>query len=79
MLGIGKYAQIILYIEYAIYTCILILWIKGCQLFRKYLSDAANNKFFGSWLTDINEVRKRIDYILDVVFFLFRQSGICHK
>ena len=37
------------------------------------MSDATNNKSFGLGLTDINEVRKRIDYIVeDIYFFIYR-------
>ena len=41
------------------------------------MSDAANNKSFGSGLTAINEVRKRIYYMLDDIFVLLCQSGLC--
>ena len=37
------------------------------------MSDATDNKSFGSGLTAINAVRKRIDYILgDIYFFLYQ-------
>ena len=35
------------------------------------MSDATNNRSFGSGLTAINEVHKRIDYILDEIFVFF--------
>ena len=35
------------------------------------MRDAAYNKSFGSGLIPINEVPKRIDYILDDVFVFF--------
>ena len=62
MLGLGKYSQNWFYIEYYIYAC---------QLFRNCTSDATNNKSFGSELTAINEVRKRIDYTLNDIFVFF--------
>ena len=31
------------------------------KLFRNFMSDAINNKSFGSRLTDINQVSKRIE------------------
>ena len=40
------------------------------------MSDATDNKSFGLGLTDINEVRKHIDYILDYVFVFFCQSDL---
>ena len=40
------------------------------------MSDATNNKSFGLVSTDINEVRKRIDYILDDKFVFFYQSDL---
>ena len=40
------------------------------------MSDVTNNKSFGSRLTAINEVCKRIDYILDHVFIFFYQSEL---
>ena len=38
--------------------------------------DATDNKSFGLGLTAINEVRKRIDYILDDIFVFFYQSDL---
>ena len=38
------------------------------------MSDATSNNSFGLGLTAINEVQKRIDYILDNIFDLFYQS-----
>ena len=35
------------------------------------MSAATDNKSFGSGLTSINEVRKRIDYIADDIFIFF--------
>ena len=71
MLGFGKCAHIWFYIEYSTYTHILVLWINGCQLFRNFMSNATDNKSFGLELTDINEVQKRIDYILDDIYIFF--------
>ena len=34
------------------------------------MSDATDNRSFGSVLTAINEFHKRTDYILDKIFFL---------
>ena len=74
MLGIGKFSQSLFYIEYSIYTPILSLWIKGCQLFRNCMWDATHNKYFGlGLLTDINELHKRIYYIVGNIFVLFYQ------
>ena len=40
------------------------------------MSNAANNNPFGLRLTPINEVHKRIDYILDNIFVLLYQSDL---
>ena len=70
MLGLGKYAQSWFYIEYLIYTHVLVLWIKGCQLFRNCMSDENDNKSFGSGITYINEVQKHIVYMTyDIISF----------
>ena len=71
MFGIGEYAENWFYTEYSMYTPVLSLWIKGCQLFRNYMWDATHNKSFGSVLKAINEVRKRIYYVLDNIFVFF--------
>ena len=71
MLGLGEYAKSWFYIEYSIFTQKLVLWIKGCQLFRKCMSDATDNKSFGPVLTAINEVRKQIVYMTCVVIVSF--------
>ena len=63
MLGLGKYAKSWFYIKNSIYTHVLILWRKGCQFFRKWMSDVSNNKSFGLRLTAINKVCKLNDYI----------------
>ena len=76
MLGLGKYSQSWFYIEYSICTHVLVLWIKGCQFFRKCMSDVTGNKSFGLVLTAINELRKRIYYILDDIYFFFYQSDL---
>ena len=47
------------------YRKILILWIKGCQFFRNHMCDATNHKSYGSGLTAVTEVHKRIVYILN--------------
>ena len=73
MFGLGKYDQSWFYIEYSIYTHVLVLYIKGCQFFRNCMSDATNNNSFGLGLTAINEVRKCIDYIIDDKYFFFYQ------
>ena len=61
------------YTEYSIYTHILVLWIKGCQLFINCMSNVTNNKSFGLGLTAINEVHKRIYCMLDGIFVFFYQ------
>ena len=40
------------------------------------MSNATNNKSFGLGLIDMNEVCKRIDYILDDIYILFYQSDL---
>ena len=74
MFGLGRYTQNLFYIEDSIYNHVLFLWIKGCRLFRNCMNNVTNNKSFGSGLTGINEVRKRIDYILDNIFFFLQIS-----
>ena len=71
---LGKYAQIRLYIEYLIYIHILILWIKVCQFFRNCVCNATHNDSFGLWLTAINEVHRRVYYIIDDIFVFFYRS-----
>ena len=39
------------------YTHLLILLIKVCQLFRNYMCDAPHNKPFGLGSIDVNEVK----------------------
>ena len=77
MLGIGKYAQGLFYIEYSIYTPVLSLWIKGCHLFRNCLWDATHNESFGLGLTALNEVRKHIHYILDNIYIYISTDHTC--
>ena len=56
-----------------IYTPELGLLVKGCKLFINCMCDATHDKSFGLILTDINEVRNHIYYILDYIFvFLYR-------
>ena len=45
---LGKVAQKYSYIEYWIYMHILVLWIKGCQLLRKFILNEAHHNPFGS-------------------------------
>ena len=71
MLGVDKYAQSWFYIEYSINTPKLSLRINGCQLFRNCKWYATQNKSFGLGLTAINEVRKRIYFILDDIYIFF--------
>ena len=40
------------------------------------MSDATNNKSFGSGLKSINGVCKRIDYIIDNIYIFFYQSDL---
>ena len=55
------------------YTHILVLWIKGSQLFRNYMSNATDNKSFGPGLTSINEVRNYIVYLTyDMIIFFWQ-------
>ena len=73
MLGLRKYAQSWFYIEYYIYTHILVLWIKGCQLFINCKCDATHNKSFGLVFSAINELRKRIvNMTYDIIFYFYR-------
>ena len=51
------------------YTQLLILWIKGCQSFRKLVWSVNRHKSFGSGLTDVNEVCRCKGYILDNIAF----------
>ena len=67
-MGLGKYAPNRFYIEYSIYTHTLTLWIKGSQFFRNCMCDAIHNKSFGSGLTAMKEVHRRICFILDDIF-----------
>ena len=70
MLELGKCAQSWFYIEFSIYIHELVLWIKGCQLFRNCMSNMTDNKSFDLVLTAIIEVRKRIVYIIyDIIDF----------
>ena len=69
--SIGKYAQSWFDTEYSIYTPLLSLWINGCQLIINCMWYETHNKSFGSVLTAIIEVRKRIDYIFDDIFVSF--------
>ena len=41
------------------------------------MSDATGNKLYVLGLTAINEVRKRIDCILDHIYIFFYQSDFC--
>ena len=46
---------------------------KGISIFRNCVSVVTDNKSFGSVLTKINEVRKGLDYMLNIIFaFLYR-------
>ena len=47
------------------YIPVLILWIKGCQLSRKYVYGENHHNPFGSGLTSVNEVSKCVVLILD--------------
>ena len=40
------------------------------------MSDATHNKSFGSRVTAINEVHKRIYYSVDDIFVFFYQNGL---
>ena len=48
---------------------ILVLWINGCQLFRKFVSDETHHKSVGSGWTAVNEVLRCIFYILMINLF----------
>ena len=71
MFGLGKYAQSWFYKVYLIYAHILVLWMKGYQLFRNCMSDATVIKLFGSGLTTIHIVPKRTVYMTYDIFFPF--------
>ena len=77
MLEIGS----IFYIEYLIFTHILVLAIEGCQFFRNCMCDATHISSFGSGRTAINELHKCIYYIVDDIFAVLyrRLSGFCIK
>ena len=44
-------------------------------MFRNFMRDASVSKSFGSGLTDINEVRKRLDYTID--YFITYINNTC--
>ena len=46
-------------------------------MFIKRTRDFTDNKSFGLVLTDINEVRNHIDFILDDIFVVLYQSDLC--
>ena len=70
---LDKLAQSWFYIEYSIYTPKLVLWKKGCQLFRNCIWYVTQNNAFGLGTTTIIEMCKCIDYILDNIFVLLYQ------
>ena len=70
---LGKNPQSWFYIEYSIYTSILVLWVKGCQLFRYCMCDTIHWKYFNTSLTATNKFLKRIFYIVDDIIILFYQ------
>ena len=47
------------------------LWIKGCQLFRKFICDVNHHNTFRSGLTYVNELHRHIFIILDNIIVLF--------
>ena len=53
------------------YTHILVLLIKGCQLLRNFICNVTQCNPFGLVLTYVNEFRRCIVFILDdIMFFL---------
>ena len=70
MSGLGKETKGYFYIQSLMYTHILILWIKGFQLFKIFMSDATHHKSFGSVRTYFNKLCRHILYILDYIYFL---------
>ena len=50
--------------EYAMYTYIIILWKKGCQLIRNFVCDETHINSYGLGLIASNEVYRHIVYIL---------------
>ena len=54
-------------------THTLILLMKCCQFFRNYMCNVTHHNPFGSGLTSVNEVCKRIFYIFDDIYFSFIQ------
>ena len=62
------------------YTHILILLIKVCQLLRKYICGVTRHKTFGFGLTVVNEVCRHKVFILGntiVLFYWFLYDILC--
>ena len=54
------------------YTNVLVLVIKGCQLFRKCVYDGTHNKSLYLVLTAVNEFHRHIFFIIDnIIFFTY--------
>ena len=72
MLELSKYYQSRLYIEYLIYTHIIVLGIKSCQFFRNCMCDSIHNMSFCLGLKVINEVHKHKVYMTyDITVFFY--------
>ena len=56
-----------------LYTHVLVLWIKGCQLFRNEMCYVTNKNPFVSGITDVTEAHKRIVYIIENIIVSFSQ------
>ena len=65
MLGLGKEVKGFFFIQYLLYTHVLILYIKVSKLFRKIICGVMHHKSYGLVLTAAIEVRKHVPYILD--------------
>ena len=49
---------------------ISMLWMKGCQLFWKFVCDVTNHKSFGLGLTPVDEIRKDIVFYLTIKYLI---------
>ena len=72
--GVRPRSQKLIWHKYSIYTHVLILWIKGCQLSRYFKCDVTHQKYFGLGWTALDKVRKHIFYIIDdIIILLWRR------
>ena len=71
MLELSEESKSLFYIKYLLYTHVLVLWIKGCKLFKNFICGVTKNKSFGWVIIAVNEICRLIIYILDKIFVLF--------